>query len=49
MELIMKKKIVSVRPQTIEDNELIANYFLNADTDFLLKIGVDKSKLYKKA
>lgn len=49
MELIMKKKIFSVRPQTIEDNELIANYFLNADTDFLLKMGVDKSKLYKKA
>lgn len=44
----MKTNILSVRKQTLKDNQLIVNYFLNADVDFLLKMGVDMSKLYER-
>lgn len=44
----MRKKNLTVRNLLEDDLLLIVNYFHNADTEFLLKMGVDKSKLYER-
>ena len=44
----MNSGILSVRPWGIEDFENIIDYFLKADKDFLLNMGVDFSKLPSK-
>lgn len=44
----MNANMLSVRKQNLEDIPLIVDYFLNADTDFLLKMGVEQSKLYER-
>lgn len=44
----MPDTVLSIREQTPEDIPHIVDYFLNADPDFLLKMGVDAAKLYER-
>lgn len=44
----MKNNALSIRHQELGDNKYIVDYFLNADKDFLLKMGVDVTKLYER-
>ncbi len=42
----MSTNNISVRESTTDDFEWIINYFHTADEGYLLKMGVDKSKLH---
>lgn len=44
-QILMTAQKITVRHLEINDHEKIVNYFLNADIDFLTKLGVDPSKL----
>ena len=44
----MKTNSLSIREQSLNDNQLIIDYFWNSDANFLIKMGVEKTKLYEK-
>lgn len=44
----MSTQKLSIRKQTLEDIPLIVDYFLNSTDDHLLKMGVERTKLYER-